>query len=198
MKDTWWGKLIDYYGGELLVNNSWSGSRVTKLPQRNGLFPSGCSEDRTNRLHINDVPPDVIVIYLGMNDWANGVVLQCDYRQQKFLSEYFDYAYVSMIKSLKHNYPSAEIWCSTLNTTYMSKNSDFKFPHSYGQIHIEEYNRIIAMIAQENDCKLLDLYKYQIPNDTIDGVHPNESGMATIATLMIRETADEKGVLFIN
>ena len=24
MQDTWWGKVIDFFGGELLVNNSWS------------------------------------------------------------------------------------------------------------------------------------------------------------------------------
>ena len=32
MADTWWDKVIGFFGGELLVNNSWSGSRVTKLP----------------------------------------------------------------------------------------------------------------------------------------------------------------------
>lgn len=38
MNDTWWGKVINYFGGELLVNNSWSGSRVTKLPGSNVYF----------------------------------------------------------------------------------------------------------------------------------------------------------------
>lgn len=28
--DTWWGRVIDFFDGKLLVNNSWSGSRVTK------------------------------------------------------------------------------------------------------------------------------------------------------------------------
>ena len=68
MKDTWWGKVIDYFGGELLVNNSWSGCRVTKLPNSNMLFPSGCSDERTGDLHINGIMPDVIIIYLGFND----------------------------------------------------------------------------------------------------------------------------------
>ena len=31
-EDTWWSKVISYFGGTLLVNNSWSGSRVTRLP----------------------------------------------------------------------------------------------------------------------------------------------------------------------
>lgn len=71
-KDTWWDKVIGYFSGELLVNNSWSGSRVTKLPECEQLFPSGCSDERTAALHINDVKPDVIWVYLGTNDWAFG------------------------------------------------------------------------------------------------------------------------------
>ena len=62
MEDTWWDKVIGFFGGELLVNNSWSGSRVTKLPSSTTLFPSGCSDERTSALHINDVKPDVIIV----------------------------------------------------------------------------------------------------------------------------------------
>ena len=29
-EDTWWGRVIDFFYGKLLVNNSWSGSRVTR------------------------------------------------------------------------------------------------------------------------------------------------------------------------
>ena len=76
MQHTWWGKVIDFFGGELLVNNSWSGSRVTKLPDSDKLFRSGCSDERTNGLHINNVRPDVIIVYLGTNDWAFGAKLE--------------------------------------------------------------------------------------------------------------------------
>ena len=46
MTDTWWGQVINLLGAELLVNNSWSGSRVSKLPDSQSLFPSGCSDER--------------------------------------------------------------------------------------------------------------------------------------------------------
>ena len=49
-QDTWWGKLIDYLGGELLANNSWSGSRVTKLPDREQLFPA--THNQSSYLHM--------------------------------------------------------------------------------------------------------------------------------------------------
>ena len=58
-KDTWWGKVIDVFGGELLVNDSWSGSRVTKLPNKMRIFPSACSDERTGNLHISQNNPDV-------------------------------------------------------------------------------------------------------------------------------------------
>lgn len=73
MQDTWWGRVIDFFGGELLVNNSWSGCRVTRLEYNGPLFPSGCSDERTAALHISDVKSDVILVYLGTNDWANGI-----------------------------------------------------------------------------------------------------------------------------
>lgn len=62
-EDTWWGKVIGSLGGELLVNNSWSGSCVTKLPNREGLFPSGCSDERTSALHSGLQMPEIIIVY---------------------------------------------------------------------------------------------------------------------------------------
>lgn len=190
MRDTWWDKVISYFGGELLVNNAWSGSRVTKLPDYNGsmqLFPSGSSDERTSLLHINEVMPDVIIIYLGTNDWAYGVEL---YDETNILGVdyhgYFSHAYNSMLRKLKRNYPNSEIWCCTLNETYMSCNSDFVFPHEYAGTHIEKYNKIIREAVRGNHCNLIDLYQYRIPYDTIDGTHATADGASTIAKMMIR------------
>lgn len=187
MSDTWWDKVISFFGGELLVNNSWSGSRVTKLPQREQLFPSGCAEERTSALHINDIYPDVIIVYLGINDWAAGALTGKDTHilgvDDK---EYFDYAYNYMLKKLRKNYPKSEIWCCTLCETYVSKRPDFSFPHKYAGIHIEEYNNIIRDEALQNKSKLIDLVSYNVPYDSIDGIHPSSDGMSAIATMVIR------------
>ncbi len=188
MKDTWWGKVIDFFGGELLVNNSWSGSRVTRLPNNENLFPSGCSDERTGSLHINSIKPDVIIIYLGTNDWAFGAELDgTRLLIDKLNMQYFGAAYKTMLEKIKTNYPNSEIWCCTLNTTFMSANPSFKFPYKYGGTHIEEYNQIIKNTAAMYNCKMIDLYSYHIPYDSIDGSHPNTDGMNTLASLMIRE-----------
>lgn len=199
-EDTWWGKVINFFCGNLLVNNSWSGSRVTRLPNSEKLFPSGCSNERTGGLHINNIKPDVIIVYLGTNDWAKGAEKHCvDYiLTEDFHCQSFDFAYSMLITKLKSNYPDSEIWCCTLNTTFMSSNQNFKFPHKYGGNHIDEYNRIIRESAQINKCKVIDLYNYKIPYDTIDGTHPNADGMNTIASLVCYSLADESGSKYID
>lgn len=107
MNDTWWGKVIDFFGGELLVNNSWSGSRVTS--RRKNSFPSGCSDERTSHLHIDGVKPDVIIIYLGFNDWANGVELDGTHFLEESLDlSYFVCAYNEMLEKVTSNYPNAD------------------------------------------------------------------------------------------
>lgn len=197
MNDTWWGKVIEFFGGELLVNNSWSGSRVTGSNAT--LFPSGCSDERTSCLHINGVKPDVIIIYLGFNDWANGVALNDTHFLEESLDlSYFVCAYNKMLEKVTSNYPNAEIWCCTLNTTYMSTNQRFKFPYMHGGIHIEEYNREIKQAANNYNCKIADLYKYNTPYDTIDSSHPNADGMNTLATLVIKEMAPNEAKGFMN
>ena len=189
-KDTWWGKVIDFLGGELLVNNSWSGSRVTKLKDKEQLFPSGCSDERTAALHINAVKPDVILVYLGINDWAFGAKTGNETRiLGEDSNELFVEAYDRMLKKLKSNYPESEIWCCTLCETHISKRPDFQFPHKYAGTYIEEYNEIIRDVVRCNGCRLIDLYDYKIAYDSIDGSHPTNVGMNTIATMFIRSIA---------
>lgn len=192
MEDTWWGKVIDFFGGELLVNNSWSGSRVTKLPQSDNLFPSGCSDERTGELHINNVMPDVIIVYLGTNDWTFGARRNDETHLLVDEMEYFESAYDKMLKKLKSNYPKAEIWCCTLCPTKMSGNPSFSFPENYNGNDVNYYNNAIRNIVQKNNCKLIDLYSYQLPYDSIDGSHPNVDGMNTLASLIIRSAGGKQ------
>lgn len=200
MQDTWWGKVIDFFGGELLVNNSWSGSRVTRLPDNEVLFPSGCSNERTGSLHINNVKPDVIIVYLGTNDWAFGAstCYADNILGDDFHCNSFDFAYSQMLSKIMSNYPNAEIWCCTLNTTFMSSNPSFEFPYAPAKMHIEKYNQIIMETAYMHKCKVIDLYNYHTPYDSIDGTHPNSDGMNTLATLMIKEMGDTKAMQFLN
>ena len=198
MKDTWWGKVIDYFGGELLVNNSWSGSRVTRVPKRDTLFPSGCSDERTGGLHIGGIMPDVIIVYLGTNDWAFGAAVEAYGQYFWEDNTAFSVAYRDMLVKIKSNYPNAEVFCCTLNETYMSAKPSFRFPYSHGGVHIEKYNAVIRDTAKSAGCKIIELFNNHIPYDAIDGSHPTAAGMNTLATLMLREMCDRRGAAFLN
>ena len=195
MQDTWWGKVIDFFGGELLVNNSWSGSRITKLSYDGNVFPSGCAPERTGGLHIGNTMPDVIIVNMGVNDWANAVKLYEAHTDganglQDLLS--FDSAYKTVLSKLKQNYPQAEVWCCTLCKSFMSSNPNFVFPCSYAGIHIDKYNEIIRVAAQNKGCKIIDIASKEIEYDAFDGTHPNCYGMENLAKGMIVEAVREE------
>lgn len=197
-EDTWWGKVINFFGGKLLSNSSYSGSRVTST---NRTFPAAYSEKRMDDLSKNGVSPDVIIIYIGFNDWANGVDLEQENNgccQLLFPCNIFFDAYSGLVFELKNEYPNAEIICCTLNPTYMSSNHLFAFPYDRAGIHIEKYNEKIKQSAKCYECNLIDLYSYNKSNDTIDGSHPNVDGMNTIASLICYAMADDKGKQFID
>lgn len=171
---------------------------MTKLPNQEELFPSGCSDERTASLHINSVNPDVIIINMGTNDWAFGAKTG---EETSILddieSEFFADAYKTMIQKIKLNYPESEVWCCTLSETFISNKPEFSFPHKYAGIHIEEYNEIIRRIVREEECKLIDLYNMKMPYDSIDGSHPNKDGMQTIAASVCYAMCDKTGRDFL-
>ena len=183
-EDTWWGMLIDALGGELLVNNSISGSTVCNRPGYS--YPSyGCSDERTSALDRKGIAPDVIIVAMGMNDWGRGVRLHPEGGEEDG-DFFFSFAYRSMLKKLHTNYPAAEIRCLTFPVSRFSKVPDFVFPYRYGGRHMREYCDEIRRLAKEEDCLLWDLNAIPVPYDTIDGFHPNLSGMHTLAENLLR------------
>lgn len=191
MGDTWWGKVIDFFGGELLVNDSSGGSRVTRPGDAGEQFPAGCSQMRTGNLHMGYVMPDVILVWLGWNDWAYGVKTEPE--GQEAGDTCFSLAYGLMLSRLRKNYPQAEIWCCTMPKSCMDAELGMVFPEAYGGVNIREYNHHIVNEAQAANCCVADLFSQEIPFDSLDGSHPTAKGMDTLAMLMVRQMADEEG-----
>ena len=180
LSDTWWGQVIERLGGNLLVNNSISGSTVTFHPSYE--VPSyGCSAERTGALHKDGVMPDVIFVCLGTNDWGAGVRVTSNSKEKT----YFQFAYQTMLEKIKNNYPNAEIWCITPALTCCTRKKDFQFPYFYAGRHIAEYCDAIQECANEHACKTVHLFHGAKACDTIDGFHPNRNGMQTIAERVI-------------
>jgi len=184
LSDTWWGMVIEHLGGELLVNNSFSGSTVCWHPQYD-IQSYGCSDERTSGLGKDDILPDVIIVFMGMNDWGRGMSISSPDENTEDISS-FSIAYMKMIERLKSNYPSSEIWCLTLPVSTCRRRYNFTFPYLYGGIHIEKYCNSIKECAERCGVRCIDIYDPLNPYDTVDCFHPTADGMKSIANAVIK------------
>ena len=183
-EDTWWGKVINALGAQLLVNNSISGSLVSDHPCCN--IPSyGCSDERTSALMRGDILPDVIMVFMGTNDWGYGVRLKAENDAESSDRCVFSVAYSLMLQKLRKNYPDAEIWCFTpLKTTCKCLGLDGVSPYRYGK-HIAKFAAEIREAASNHGCRVFDLLNSSAICDTIEGYHPNAEGMQVIADTVL-------------
>ena len=172
--DTWWAQVNQYLRAWLCVNNAYSGSRVSGQG-----FPAACSPERLRGLHTAQNNPDVILVYMGFNDFGCGVpVWGAD-------STCFVQAYDRMLYGLRKNYPQARILCGTLMRGYIKNRPDWEFPESFGGVPFAEYNRAIRTACSRNRCALVDLEARGILYETLDGTHPTAAGHTTIARCWI-------------
>ena len=180
--DTWWGQVIERLGAQLLINNSWSGSTVCN--HESYQVPSyACSNERTSSLSKNGQAPDVIFVFMGVNDWGAGFPIVGDGAEKEYA---FSFAYQTMLKKLRDNYPKAEIICLTLPVSCCTAAANFQFPYFFAGRHIIEYCNSIRENATQCGCRVIDLYNCAPPYDTIDGIHPNASGMKTLAAAILQ------------
>lgn len=175
VNDTWWKQVIDGLGGELCVNNSYSGSLVS------GIYdPSACSAVRCSALHGEQVP-DVILIYIGSNDRGNSIDIGLDAPQD---IKTFYGAYRTMLKQLKANYPKAKIVCGTL---LIGKLKDFNDPPNDRFIkETSRYNDAIKLAVEEEGCLLADLALNCERYETLDYCHPTKNGHELMARLWLK------------
>ena len=193
VNQTWWKQAADETGMEILVNNSWAGSRVTTT---RSSADAGCLT-RARNLHDDTgknsgETPDIIAIYLGINDFDNKVELGefqelsevYDYATQTYIGEVtvFAPAYAMMLHKILIAYPKAEIYCFTHVPN--SRRIDTEV--------LEQYNDTIHYIADYFHVNVVDLYAESgVTYDnceeyTGDGLHPNAAGMDLITDCFIR------------
>lgn len=175
VEDTWWGQLLNELDAKLLVNDAYSGSTVAQAHFLM-MYPAASSPLRLKNLAKEDKKPDVIVIFMGTNDFYNGVPL----KSERVDYSGFENAYDYILRSLKDKYPEAEIWLMTVPKTKEKNNPNFVFPDSFGGIRLEEYNEIIRFLADKYQVRLVDIYREDRPYESLDGSHPTKLGMVEI------------------
>lgn len=177
VNDTYWKKTVDNLDLKLCVNNSWSGSRVTTTSSTT----SAACMNRAKNLHNNvkNITPDIIVVYIGINDYRGGVTLgKFDGVDSIYnastktytgtLTEFAD-AYATMVHKMQKAYPEADIYLCTLD----QYNTE-----------LVAWNAVIKQIANAFDCNIVDFYnKTPINASNLASymedrvLHPNANGM---------------------
>lgn len=174
---TWWHKLITALGMNISVNNSWSGSRVT------GTGASAGSGARCQNLG----NPDVIIVYMGINDFNNEVPLGT-YNGKSALptsQSTFREAYAVMLNKILTKYKRAEVYCCTL--VQCERNGSEGFPEiNDAGVALETYNEAIRELASAFGLKVLEHSKCGLTYQNMsiyntDKLHMNADGHSLIA-----------------
>lgn len=170
--DTWWMQVIDALGGQLWANGAYSGCLVA-----GDAFPAASSAERAVQvLGTDGMPPDAVLVYVGINDYGEGTPLPA-----------FERAYAAMLANLRAAAPQAELRCATLLPGRSAEHDVEHFRAKYKGESLEAYNAAIraAVAGAGAGARLVDAAACGEPFDTLDGTHPTKRGMQQLAAAFL-------------
>ncbi len=204
--DTYWMRFIDIISGELLVNNSSSGSFCSTGHGEEIDAKAGCGI-RCEALDNGTDMPDIIIIQLGGNDFTRSTPLGTYNGTQEFPTDTdtFREAYAVMLSKITSKYKDAKVICGTIpiisggeyvTRTFPVKNL-YQSESRPGGILLDDYNQAIRELAGLYNCQIADFSNCGLTFENIPtymqdyyskrryGQHPNRSGhsMMTIELL---------------
>lgn len=168
VNETWWMQTINGLEGNLLVNNSWRGKKVTDSSSRATQLHDDTTGNNPNNEIIN---PDIIIIMLGTNDCQAGDSIY------NIMT-----SYKAMIESIKSAYPNADIFVGSLLN--YSTNS-----------YIDTINQNYQAMCQEFGLGYIDFYNCGITSSNtstylFDSLHPNQAGFDLMSKVAIQSIID--------
>lgn len=183
---TWWKSVINKNDSlSLLLNNSWSGSRVTntRTEEQAGYY-------RALHMDKDGISPDILIIYLGINDF-NGNVKLGDYENDldtDFPTDgsTFKNAYAMMLDNATKTYPNCKIFTCTLPFSNSRKTGKVVNRNSNNDT-LWDFNNAIRNISNQFGTTIIDLAQTGFNRNNAaqvlgDGVlHPNAIGMQLLA-----------------
>ena len=185
--EMWWKRTADSLGMDICKINALSGRRLTTTKTGNTSAVEKCTN-----IANNGKEPDVIISFIGINDYINGVELGRMNGSKLNLTSAvssnttaFVDAYCVMINKLRRTYPDSKIVLCTLPTGCVdakNKNGD----------SIANWNNQIRQIANQFGLKTINFDKSSMNsnnrcNATIDGIHPNSVGQNYLASKAISD-----------
>lgn len=201
VKKTWWYKMLLNLGispsFDIVNNCSWSGSRVTGDSTSTTSASAGCSTKRISDLAVRGYNPDIVIVFISCNDFANDIAVgtwdvNSAIPAEGTITEMRS-AYSLMINKIHVAYPSARVFCCTnLDDYKRDKTSGYPSNNNNG-VTTYTWNQSIMEIAEAMGCDVINMHDCglnyaNISSFTVDaGLHPNEQGME----IMARKVASE-------
>lgn len=162
---TYWKRVMDKFGLELCINNSWSGGNLS------GMDNPDSGVNRAKNLARDDgAIPDIVIVFMGINDLG-----------RKVEPSVFENDYKRTLETIKEQYNSPIVCCVNLpdRDPVMKERTQI-------------FNEIIANSAEKQGERFFvaNLFDSRLNNDfyydnTVDGIHPDEDGMKIIAEVII-------------
>lgn len=182
VSDTWWSQVLDAMDADILVNDSFSGSLVSGL-----RFPAACCARRTGNLAWEGADPDLILVYIGINDFGYCAPVRPSSSIQIDDRRFFLPAYTAMLHNLRVNYPNATIVCGTIMRTNVLSYDSWTFPElNQAETSLKVYDDAIREAAAVEGALVVDLARCGETYETLDGVHPTVRGHAKLAEQWLR------------
>lgn len=161
--DTWWYKLCQNNNLNIVINNSISGTGVLNAGGMSGY--AGLSQKRVDLLIQENVPVNLVIIYLGINDCKIGTDTAT-----------FKRNYKQMLEMMYNTLGDVDIIVCTLGASTFSYTSCYDLRIAYNNALRElstEYNFGIAEIDKVITEENKDQYMANM-------LHPNKNGMEVI------------------
>ena len=186
---TWWGQLLANTGMVLCRNASSANTDVTGNSLALDGSAPGCSIRRIVDLKGTEGSnPDVIIIYMGINDFARSRTLG-SFTSPGVQTEgevmVFTDAYELMLQKIKALYPTASIYCCTLlEPCDLNGNTGAPAVNLNGDT-VADFNTQIKAIAKAYGASVIDFYNCGINYTnlslfTVDGIHPTWIGAGVL------------------
>lgn len=196
VENTYW-KIAANKLGMVVGNCSWSGSYVSGDSTSTSNANIGTSTKRINDLSADGINPDIVLVYMGTNDFLFGR----DKGEFNISSDYVDgnistfmNAYALLLTKIRKAYPNCKILCGTMPLQFASSpdlyiNNNWTSVRTKGE-SIPEWNDAIKEIAKAFGCGVVDFATCAINNysNTLqDRCHPNIKGHKLMAERLIKD-----------
>lgn len=197
---TWWQRTIDALGANRLVNNSYSGDKITDR-----ALKGRCTQLHDDTGDNAGTQPDIIFVYLGTNDFSAvgadvGSVAHLSMNDIATKAANSGYgtssvaeAFAVMLYRMKAAYPDAEIYCLTVlekpgvNESALTTFNDGLCAAAalFEDVYVADIFRDSGIHDDEN-------FDFYVPNNRL---HPGGEGMRVISEVLLTSVMENSKYL---